>query len=92
MGKHLKYHFQETQDRIPDFLNVVMEVTFNTRGFHGWELIEEAIAKKHSTMIEAVAVSKLMNCPKLILTHFSSRYGISNNCVPKMNCKVVLIT
>lgn len=45
--------------------------------------IEEAIAKKHSTMIEAVAVSKLMNCPKLILTHFSSRYGISNNCVPK---------
>ena len=49
--------------------------------------IEEAIAKKHSTMIEAVAVSKLMNCPKLILTHFSSRYGISNNCVPKMNCK-----
>ena len=54
--------------------------------------IEEAIAKKHSTMIEAVAVSKLMNCPKLILTHFSSRYGISNNCVPKMNCKVVLIT
>ncbi|EER30146.1 hypothetical protein CTRG_06186 [Candida tropicalis MYA-3404] len=45
--------------------------------------IEEAIAKKHSTMIEAVAVSRNMNCPKLILTHFSSRYGISNNCVPK---------
>ena len=34
-------------------------------------------------MIEAVAVSRNMNCPKLILTHFSSRYGISNNCVPK---------
>lgn len=45
--------------------------------------IEEAIAKKHSTMIEAVAVSRNMNCPKLILTHFSTRYGISTNCVPR---------
>ncbi|EMG45339.1 TRZ1 Ribonuclease Z [Candida maltosa Xu316] len=45
--------------------------------------IEEAIAKKHSTMIEAVVVSQKMKCPKLILTHFSSRYGNSNNCVPK---------
>ncbi|RCK54539.1 Ribonuclease Z [Candida viswanathii] len=44
-------------------------------------LIEEAIAKKHSAVIEAVAVSRNMNCPKLILTHFSTRYGISNNCV-----------
>ncbi|EGW31213.1 uncharacterized protein SPAPADRAFT_140199 [Spathaspora passalidarum NRRL Y-27907] len=46
-------------------------------------LIEEALAKKHSTMIEAVCTSKVMKCPKLILTHFSSRYGNSNNCVPK---------
>lgn len=39
------------------------------------DLIEEAIAKKHSTMIEAIRVSQLMNCPKLILTHFSTRYA-----------------
>lgn len=39
------------------------------------ELIEEAIAKKHSTMIEAIKVSQLMKCPKLILTHFSTRYA-----------------
>ncbi|KAI3402608.2 hypothetical protein KGF56_004700 [Candida oxycetoniae] len=45
--------------------------------------LDEAIAKKHSTMIEAVAVCKMMDCPKLILTHFSTRYGYSNNCVEK---------
>ncbi|CAK7913395.1 ribonuclease Z [[Candida] anglica] len=39
------------------------------------DLIEEALAKKHSTMIEAVTVSKLMNCPKIILTHFSTRFS-----------------
>lgn len=39
------------------------------------ELIEEAISKKHSTMIEAINVAKYMNCKKLILTHFSTRYS-----------------
>lgn len=39
------------------------------------ELIEEAIAKKHSTMVEAIAVSSLMNCTNLVLTHFSTRYS-----------------
>lgn len=34
-------------------------------------------------MIEAVGVCQLMQCPKLLLTHFSTRYGMSNNCVPK---------
>lgn len=43
------------------------------------ELIEEAIAKKHSTMIEAVNVSRFMNCPKVILTHFSTRYSNKNS-------------
>lgn len=43
------------------------------------ELIEEAIAKKHSTMIEAINVSKFMNCPKVILTHFSTRYSNKND-------------
>ncbi|CAN3377168.1 hypothetical protein DIURU_003580 [Diutina rugosa] len=43
------------------------------------ELIEEAIAKKHSTMIEAVAVCQLMNCPKIMLTHFSTRYSNVGN-------------
>lgn len=38
------------------------------------QLVEEAIAKKHSTMIEAIKVSQLMNCRKLILTHFSARF------------------
>ncbi|CAH2353585.1 ribonuclease Z [[Candida] railenensis] len=39
------------------------------------DLIEEALSKKHSTMIEAVTMSKLMRCPKIILTHFSTRYS-----------------
>lgn len=39
------------------------------------DLIEEAIAKKHSTLVEAVKVSQLMNCPKVILTHFSARFS-----------------
>lgn len=43
------------------------------------ELIEEAISKKHSTMIEAITVSKLMNCSKVILTHFSTRYSNKAN-------------
>lgn len=43
------------------------------------ELIEEALAKKHSTLIEAVKMSQLMNCPKVILTHFSTRYSEKHN-------------
>ncbi|KAK6458689.1 beta-lactamase superfamily domain-containing protein [Scheffersomyces xylosifermentans] len=43
------------------------------------ELIEEAVAKKHSTMIEAINVARYMNCPKLILTHFSTRYSNKTN-------------
>lgn len=39
------------------------------------DLIEEALAKKHSTMIEAVTMAKLMRCPKVVLTHFSTRYS-----------------
>lgn len=39
------------------------------------DLIEEAIAKKHSTVVEAVKVSQLMDCPKVILTHFSARFS-----------------
>lgn len=38
-------------------------------------LIEEAISKKHSTMVEAINVARFMNCPRLILTHFSTRYS-----------------
>lgn len=44
-------------------------------------LIEEAISKKHSTMIEAIAVGQLMDCPKVILTHFSTRYSDKANVV-----------
>ncbi|KAI5968053.1 uncharacterized protein KGF55_000037 [Candida pseudojiufengensis] len=47
--------------------------------------IDEAIAKKHTTMIEAIWVSKFMKCSNLILTHFSTRYGIGNNYVPKQD-------
>lgn len=43
------------------------------------KLIEEALAKKHSTMIEAIQMSKLMNCGHVILTHFSTRYAGSAN-------------
>lgn len=39
------------------------------------DLIEEAISKKHSTVVEAVKVSQLMNCPKVVLTHFSARFS-----------------
>lgn len=39
------------------------------------ELIEEAISKKHTTMVEAVNIAKYMNCKKIILTHFSTRYS-----------------
>lgn len=37
-------------------------------------LMEEAIAKKHSTVIEAIEVARQMNCRNLLLTHFSTRY------------------
>ncbi|GEQ68437.1 hypothetical protein JCM33374_g2105 [Metschnikowia sp. JCM 33374] len=39
------------------------------------DLIEEALAKKHTTIVEAIKVSELMNCPKIILTHFSARFS-----------------
>lgn len=39
------------------------------------ELIEEAISKKHTTMVEAINITRFMNCKKLILTHFSTRYS-----------------
>ncbi|CAI5758496.1 unnamed protein product [Candida verbasci] len=43
--------------------------------------IEEAINKKHTTMLEALQICKLLKCKKLLLTHFSTRYGNSNNCI-----------
>ncbi|KAF8002401.1 hypothetical protein HF325_003366 [Metschnikowia pulcherrima] len=39
------------------------------------DLIEEALAKKHTTIVEAVKVAELMDCPKVILTHFSARFS-----------------
>lgn len=39
------------------------------------DLIEEALAKKHSTLTEAVKMAQLMNCPKIVLTHFSTRFS-----------------
>lgn len=46
------------------------------------ELIEEALAKKHSTLVEAVQVGRLMDCRKVILTHFSTRYGLGESVCP----------
>lgn len=43
------------------------------------ELIEEALSKKHSALIEAVRISQLMNCPRVILTHFSTRFSEKHN-------------
>lgn len=37
--------------------------------------IEEALDKRHSTFTEAVRVSQLMQCKKLLLTHFSTRFS-----------------
>lgn len=39
------------------------------------DLIEEALAKKHTTVVEAVRVAQLMHCRKVILTHFSARFS-----------------
>ena len=54
------------------------------------ELIEEAIAKKHSTMIEAINVARYMNCSKLILTHFSTRYSNKTNTVRNSEALIAL--
>lgn len=37
------------------------------------DLIEEALAKKHTTTTEAVRMAQLMCCPKVLLTHHSTR-------------------
>lgn len=37
------------------------------------DLIEEALAKKHTTSTEAMRMAQLMRCPKVLLTHFSTR-------------------
>lgn len=37
------------------------------------DLIEEALAKKHTTTTEAVRMAQLMRCPKVLLTHHSTR-------------------
>ncbi|KAK0645844.1 hypothetical protein B0T16DRAFT_412046 [Cercophora newfieldiana] len=47
---------------------LIHESTFDS------ELVGEAIAKKHSTMAEALEVGKLMNARRILLTHFSQRY------------------
>lgn len=44
-------------------------------------LMEEAIAKKHSTVIEAIEVARQMNCRNLLLTHFSTRYKETSSMV-----------
>ncbi|RKP32982.1 hypothetical protein METBISCDRAFT_25178 [Metschnikowia bicuspidata] len=41
--------------------------------------IEEAIEKRHTTVAEAVRVSQLMRCRKLVLTHFSTRFSEESN-------------
>lgn len=41
--------------------------------------IEEAISKKHTTLTEAVRISQLMRCKKLLLTHFSTRFSEKPN-------------
>lgn len=48
------------------------------------ELIEEAIAKKHTTVIEAIRVGQLMNCPNVVLTHFSTRFSEKANFVTSL--------
>lgn len=41
--------------------------------------IEEALEKKHTTVVEAVRVAQLMKCRSLILTHFSTRFSEESN-------------
>lgn len=41
--------------------------------------IEEALEKKHTTVVEAVRVAQLMKCRKVILTHFSTRFSEESN-------------
>ncbi|KAG7662939.1 uncharacterized protein J8A68_003529 [[Candida] subhashii] len=50
-------------------------------------LAKDAYEKKHSTMIEAIHVALCMNCPKIILTHFSSRFANTNNCIKRTRMK-----
>lgn len=38
------------------------------------ELLDEAIAKRHSTVSEALAIGKSMQAKAVVLTHFSQRY------------------
>ncbi|CAK9437747.1 uncharacterized protein LODBEIA_P21250 [Lodderomyces beijingensis] len=56
---------------------LIHEATLDT------ELLEEAIAKKHSTLMEALAVCSLMKCPRLVLTHFSTRFRLGENIVKR---------
>ncbi|KAK5663872.1 hypothetical protein OQA88_78 [Cercophora sp. LCS_1] len=47
---------------------LIHECTFDS------EMQGEAVAKKHSTMAEALEVGRLMQADKIMLTHFSQRY------------------
>jgi len=38
------------------------------------DLVEEALAKKHSTTQEAMEIGRRMNAERILLTHFSQRY------------------
>lgn len=38
------------------------------------ELIEEALAKKHTTVAEAIFMAQMMACRHVVLTHFSARF------------------
>lgn len=59
---------------------LIHEATF------GNDFAKDAVEKKHSTMIEAIYTGLRMNCSKLILTHFSSRFANSNNSIQR--CKM----
>lgn len=50
------------------------------------DLIEEAIEKKHTTILEAIKVGQLMNCSKVILTHFSARFSEKHSFI-ESQCK-----
>eukprot|EP01132_Coremiostelium_polycephalum_P002816 gene2816-3501_t len=52
---------------------LIHEATFND------DMIKDAMARKHSTVSEALDVAQRMNSKFTLLTHFSQRYPLSNS-------------
>ena len=69
---------------LPPAIILIHEATFED------EMAEDAVAKKHCTVSEAIDVGRRMDAHRIILTHFSQRYPTIPNLPAHLSSRVLV--